>query len=432
MLSAEQNALLTSVEPGSPMNAALKRYWLPAARSADVAERDSDPIRLTLLSESYVLFRDSSGTAGVLKEGCCHRNASLVLGRVEDGGIRCLFHGWKFAVDGRLLEMPNCNDERVMQRLRQRAFPIREVAGLIWVYLGPPELEPPFPHFPFMDVPPDHVYVEAPTANANFVQLIEGLVDSSHVGILHSDPLRRALNPMLQPETGTVLHRQMISNSAPEILTQDADFGFRSVAIRAESDGEKPVTIARITAFAAPVFGYIASGWTVVAAVPVTSTRTTFFHIFWDANEPLIGARLETLRAYYGLDDRALYEWGLAAAARDLPTAANRANNFHQDRAAMRRGETFTGIHNFVPEDIAMAESQGAVCDRSDEHLIAADAGIARARRLLLDAANAVAAGNEPPGLRPAEIPVGIQGPVPSPEAWPTLLTHSQPEVQHA
>src|SRR5262245_20088350 len=94
MLTAEDNALLTRVEPGMPMHAAFKRYWLPAARSADLAEPDSDPVRLTLLCENYVMFRDSSGKVGILREGCCHRNASLVLGRVEDGGIRCLFHGW--------------------------------------------------------------------------------------------------------------------------------------------------------------------------------------------------------------------------------------------------------------------------------------------------------------------------------------------------
>ncbi|HEY5271744.1 MAG TPA: Rieske 2Fe-2S domain-containing protein, partial [Acidimicrobiales bacterium] len=147
MLSHEENDYLCRVGPGTPMGAALRRYWIPACLSADLPEADSDPVRIRRVGEDLVAFRDTNGVVGILDEQCCHRGASLAFGRVEECGIRCLYHGWKYAVDGTILETPNMADSRYRQAIKAPAYPVCEVGDIVWVYLGPPELIPPEPAF---------------------------------------------------------------------------------------------------------------------------------------------------------------------------------------------------------------------------------------------------------------------------------------------
>ena len=421
-MQREDNALITEVDSGKPMNEALKRYWLPAALS-NALYKDCDPVRLTLLCEDYVMFRDSEGRVGILREQCCHRGASLVLGRNEEGGLRCLFHGWKFAVDGRILEMPNATDNRYLARYRQPSYPVREAGGFIWVYLGPKEKEPPFPRYGFFDVPETHRVIELPVGNANYVQLIEALVDTSHVGALHSDAFRHANDAeMVKKGNSGALFRQLATGLAPIIDLEDAEFGFHCAGIRQEQHEGKLVYIARVAAFAMPFMGFIPGGNIVVMGVPITNTRTHFYHVFWDYDQPFTEERTNQLRAFFGLHEKAMNDWGLSARTKDLPTSASRANNFLQDRAAMRRGETFSGILTFVPEDVAICESMGGVLDRTTECLIPADVGVNRMRRLLMESARRVQNGEDPIGVNPSVRPVAVQGIIPDPSQWRTLL----------
>lgn len=192
MLSTKENDLMCRVGRGTGMGTAMRRYWTPAMQSSDLPEAGDDPRRVVLLGDAYVAFRGEDGQVGILDEGCCHRGVSLALGRVEGCGIRCIFHGWKFAADGELIDTPNVSDPNFKARVRAKSYPVREAGGLIWVYLGPKELEPPFPHHPWFDIDPRHrinTYLVEPS---NYVQVLEALYDSSHLNILHSTGLDTA------------------------------------------------------------------------------------------------------------------------------------------------------------------------------------------------------------------------------------------------
>ena len=190
MLSREENELVTRVGPGTPLGNVMRRYWVPVCTSAQLPHPDCAPLRLSVLGEQFVAFRDTNGQVGFFDELCMHRRASLALARVEESGIRCLYHGWKFAVDGTVLETPNHPDPRLKTRLKAPAYPVREAGGLIWAYLGPTEKEPPFARYRFMEAPADKRCVIRINVCVNYLQLWEGGADSSHVGILHSDAAR--------------------------------------------------------------------------------------------------------------------------------------------------------------------------------------------------------------------------------------------------
>jgi phthalate 4,5-dioxygenase oxygenase subunit len=229
---------LTQVGPATPMGAMMRRFWLPVGTSAQLPEPDSDPLRAGLLGESFVVFRDTAGQVGVLDERCMHRCASLALGRVEQGGIRCLYHGWKFAADGRVLDTPNNRNARFRDRMRAPAFPVREAGGLVWTYIGPKDQRPEFPHYAFMDGPDSNRAVIRLNTPANYLQLFEGGVDSSHVGILHSDQA----NPTWMEEEFTPRDDEDFNpgalasgDNAPALEVEDTAFGFHYVAKRQAS-----------------------------------------------------------------------------------------------------------------------------------------------------------------------------------------------------
>ncbi|MBV8593176.1 MAG: Rieske 2Fe-2S domain-containing protein, partial [Caulobacteraceae bacterium] len=431
-------AFLTDVSPGAPMHKLMKHYWLPVALSSDFPGPDSDPKRVRVLGEDYVGFRDSDGRLALLRELCCHRGASLCLGRVEEGGIRCIYHGWKFNAEGTVLDMPNCDDERFKTRYRQPAFAVQEKAGLVWAFLGPADEAPPLPRYPFFDAPEENVFVEAPAGNANFVQMIEGLVDSSHLGFLHADSLNRGSNRLDSPPGGARAGGSLfLENKTPRLEAEDTEYGMRYAALR-ELPGKDgaTVTVARVTAFALPVLTFIAAepgSGTCVMATPVDTGHTIFFHLFWRKDQSLRGsAQEQAMRDFLGLHPAAMKQFGLDRDYRDLPTSANRGNNWHQDRAAMKRGETFSGLVNFLPEDIAVMESMGAVYPREYEHLLNSDLGVARMRRTLIDNAERVQRGEAPVGVNSSEVPLGLQFEVAPGETWQDRFRKTAPAVPAA
>src|SRR5919204_5093292 len=187
MLSREDNERVTRVGPGTPMGNLMRRYWMPACLAEELPETDCPPVRVRLLGEDLVAFRDTQGRLGVLEELCPHRCASLFLGRNEECGLRCVYHGWKFDVDGQCVDMPNEPPEyEFKRRMRTRAYPVREWGGLIWAYLGPPGSMPELPQFEWAIVPDGHRYVSKRWQDSNYLQAVEGGIDSSHVSFLHS------------------------------------------------------------------------------------------------------------------------------------------------------------------------------------------------------------------------------------------------------
>lgn len=400
MLSKADNDLLCRVEPGTPMHKAFKHYWLPAGLSTDV-EPDGAPRRVTLLCEDYVMFRDSEGRVGFMRERCCHRGASLCLGRVEESGIRCIYHGWKFAVDGSILDMPNTTDDRFKARYRQPAYPIVERGGLIWVYLGPADAQPPPPDYYWLDYPEAQRFISPVLFETNYTQAIDGGADSSHLTILHQDALRRMLD-----NTDQGVRDRVLADAAPKFDTFDTDFGQFSVAIRTSqgSDGTPSIT-ARTSAFIALSTVLVTGGdrgnatWGVV--VPITSEKCVFYIGMF--NDQFVDTQAIEGARYMNVDEDSLERLGIGRDSTGREAKFSRANNWAQDRSSMSDGTLFTGLPLFIPEDIAVAESAGPIYDRSEENLVPADQAIVRIRRILLDAARNAEAGR---------LPLGVERPV--------------------
>jgi len=421
MLSKENSELICRVGAGTPMGTALRRFWLPALLSEELPAPDCDPRRVQLLGEDFIAFRDSEGKVGLLDEYCCHRSASLALGRVEAGGIRCIYHGWKFAVDGTVLDTPNVADPTFKERFKAKAYAVREAGGLIWVYLGPPVQMPAFPKWPFFDLPaPNRLPVYA-VINCNFVQILEGLVDSAHLTVLHTSPLKTTGGSELDFAKKTA-HMQF--NAAPRIEAEETDFGFHYVALRPVSEEPRDGAMARIASFVPPCFILNPNGDLFFALVPVSDTRTLFFHVWWDANkkigeDPLRSQQLE----FVGLDPASLDAYGLSLRTCDSPQAACRANNFLQDRDAQRRGH-FSGLPSFTQEDAAVSMSGGPIRDRSKEILCVADVALPKLYRALMTCAKQASAGQDPLGLHAdtANI-IGVSGKIAPGIHWRTLAS---------
>ncbi len=431
MLTHAENELMCRVGPGAGMGAAMRRYWLPALASSELPEPAGDPVHVELLGEHFVAFRDSEGRVGLLDEACCHRGASLLLGRVEGCGLRCIYHGWKFAVDGKVLETPNVPDGKFKDRIRARAYPVRESGGLIWTYLGPAELEPAFPEWPWMALPDAHRINAMALVPCNYVQILEGLVDSSHLSVLHITPLSGAGNSELHFARKT---EHMAFDAAPRIEAELTDFGFHYVALRDIKGPEGSRVEARVASFIAPCFIANPNGDLFFAVVPVNDEVSRFYHVWWDAErkigeEPLRSQQLK----FVGLDDEALARHGLTEETTLGPLRPSRENRWHQSRELVRKGH-FTGIYSFTQEDVAVCVSGGTIRDRSKEMLSIADHAIGRLYRVLLATAKRVAEGGEPVGLKADTRGIrGANGTLAPGQNWHTLVpSHQAPRGLHS
>ena len=386
MLTREENELITRVGPGTPMGELMRRYWLPALLSEELGGPDGDPKRVRLLGEDLVAFRDTAGRVGLMAEHCPHRCASLVYGRNEQGGLRCIYHGWKMDVDGNVLETPpEPPDSTFKDRIKAVAYATYERNGVIWAYLGPREHTPPLPDWEWMQAPPEQLGVTKIYEDCNYLQGVEGSIDSAHSDYLHSSNIRG------RP-----------SDHAPRLEAQDTAYGFRYAAIRKpDTDADKQKYV-RVTIWVAPIHVLIpplrprisssaGEGEEVAlhqAWVPLDDDRNAFFTFAYNRLGPLPRVWHEHA-SQFGLDRP--YGW----------PERTRANQHLQDRAAMRQGN-WSGIKDVNPQDFAMVESMGPIVDRSKEHLGATDVAVIRMRRRLLGAVRAFQAGELPLGLDPA------------------------------
>nr|AAT99362.1 unknown [Sphingomonas sp. TFD44] len=396
MLSHADNMKMCQTGRGTPMGEALRRFWIPVLLSEQLSEPDGPPRRLEIMGETFAAFRNTDGVVGILDEQCCHRGASLVLGRVEGCGIRCLFHGWKFAVDGTIMETPNVLDPRFKEKFRAKSYPVREEGGMIWMYMGPAELEPPFPHWPYFDVPAENrLAVAFVVDECNFVQLGEALVDSSHLTILHKDIFARDSDTVV-----AVAVKNAGAVAAPKIEVQETDFGLYYAATRAvPTEDGGTVDEVRLATFVAPFHYHNANGNFLGIIVPMTDTRTLHYFVWWDEEKQL---GLEPTRSAIlrdgNLTEELLIQMGTHPDTWFLPDKPNRMNNYRQYREAMKNG-AWTGIPPLVPEDVVILSSSGAIRDRSKEILAPADIGVARLYRVFLRLADAIANGEEPSAL---------------------------------
>lgn len=385
----DENELLTRVGKGTPLGEMLRRYWHPVCTSAELPAPDGDPLRTRLLGEQLVVFRDTHGQVGVMDELCLHRGASLAIGRVEEGGIRCIYHGWKFATDGTILETPNHPDPKLRQRLKAPAYPVVERGGLVWTYIGPKEHEPPFRRFAFEDMPDANRVVLRINVAANYLQCWEGGADTSHVTILHSNYARPswALEGGKGPSgVADDMLVEAFNDTAPKLEIENTGFGFHYAGIRTAPGEEGSKRNVRVVPIFLP-YGRIIpfrdfSTW--VFEVPQDDEHTSTYMIDAGPHVPL--DRAARIRRS-GLSER-FY--------RDNNFAADWADGLGQDRQAMRERRSWTGFHGISQEDAIVSLSMGPRLDRTREHLVPADAAVMRLRRRVLDSLERFQAGEAP------------------------------------
>jgi phthalate 4,5-dioxygenase oxygenase subunit len=424
MLSHQDNDLLCRIGPGTAMGTVFRRYWIPALQASELARGNADPVHVELLGEHFVTFRNDQGTVGFLDERCCHRGASLLLGRVEASGIRCIYHGWKFAPDGTVLETPNVPDQNFKTRFRARAYPVREAGGLIWVYLGPPSMIPSFPTWRWFSAGESNRLNTRHIHGCNYLQVLEGLLDSSHLGILHSNGLNASQRSDL---TFANKVGAMQFDLAPRIDAQDTDFGFHYAAIRAGTGASSAKAFVRVTAFVCPFTVLNPNGDVATIVVPRNDESSNFYHVFWDAEraigeEPL---RSEQLR-FIGLDTDTASAYRITEQSQHLGDKPCRGNRFLQNRKVMSTGESFSGLPGLIEEDVAVSVSAGPIRDRTKESLSIADVAIGRLYRSLLRCARLVQGGQPPIGLEVDVTHVaGISQEIDSGRQWQSLVpTH--------
>ena len=385
MLSRAENELLTQTGAGTPMGELFRRFWIPAMLPSELPRADSDPVRLRLLGEDLIAFRDSNGNVGVLANNCPHRGASLFFGRNEEAGLRCVYHGWKFDTQGRCVDMPNEPAESDFKsKVKATAYAAADWGGLIWVYMGPPERQPELPQYPWCLLPgAEQTPIAKWIQDSNYTQGLEGNLDTSHINFLHR-AFDRPINTRL-------------SNSAPmRLIVLQTPFGFVYGAKRqALEDGRYHW---RLTTFAYPTF----------TAIPGPRLGGCFFVIPRDDETSwwfMIHPRLDdapprpldlSSRDPYGL---LLYgrphEPSLTLEPNSWRLARNGQNDYLIDRQ-MQRTVNYTGLPTNRVQDAAVTESMGALYDRTQEHLGAADTAIIQMRRHLMHLAEQLQNGREP------------------------------------
>ncbi len=416
MLSPEENDLLCRVEGDAAMGRIFRHHWLPAALVEEVAEADGDPVRVRLLGEDLVLFRDTDGRLGLVQEACPHRRASLFYGRNEEGGLRCLYHGWKFDVDGNCLEMASEPPESSFcDKVKLTSYPVVECGGFVWTYMGPRQSMPAFEPPVFVPTPDTRVVSSKVIVDANWAQMLEGSIDSAHSSSLHASDMVPA-----RIETGgsTGLQWQRPStDKSPRMVLQHTSFGFRYAAVRRPIKNADTHDYVRTSLFVAPCTVLIPSNnlhHACTLQVPRDDTSSVLYLVaFGGETTPALDEWRNFVSARVGLDVDQTY--------RNL---RNIANNYQQDRMAMRLGN-MTGIRGISNQDIAMWETMGAIGDRSRERLGASDLAIVEFRKQMVAAARTAATGGPVIGTTEPRIPQKVlrsfQGIVAKTVDWRTL-----------
>ena len=373
---------LTRIGKGTPMGDLMREYWIPAILSSEL-EKDREPVRVLLLGEKLIAFRDTNGRPAIMDERCPHRGVSLFLGRVEEGGIRCVYHGWKFDTEGKCLEMPSVPPAQDCKHLvKARAFAVRECGGVVWVYMGSRATPPAMPQIEAAILPPDEVNVYCLQRECNYLQMAESDLDTSHFGFLHLGCLDADDFPKDNPL------RFAAENRAPEFASSEMPWGTSYGAHREAADAGR---YWRVANFLFPFWtqtpqGDFSDHIDARAFVPMDDGHTMMFHFSWrKKSRPLIvedkdGKPLPGLRNNHDLLPNTTDWYG-----RWRPRA-NPSNDWLIDRAMQRNGVTFSGLDNIRTQDQAAVESMGSIIDHAMEHLVPSDQMVAKTRRRMVKA----------------------------------------------
>ena len=406
MLSAKDNELMCRVGPGTEMGDVMREYWIPALMSSELPAPDCPPTRLRLLGENLIAFRTTSGQVGVVVDACPHRGASMFFGRNEEEGLRCVYHGWKFDVNGTCVDMPSEPAESNFKtKVRIGAYSTHERNNVIWLYMGSRGEPPPLPDLEANMLPEGSYVVEKRYRECNWVQALEGDIDTSHLGFLHLGALKPEEAPPGSFDYYTVADR------APKYLVQDTEFGTSYGAYR---PAEEDTYYWRTAHFLFPFYTMIPTGVLGVqilarAWVPIDDENT----MFWNMGAPNTrgngqGSRSEVRTETQGPAPGARSPYGLRPDSTEwlgkFRLVQNKENDYMIDREN-QQSVTYTGIQGIFEQDQAVTESMGVIYNRTDERLGTSDAMVIRTRRRLIGAARALRDNGElPPGVDNPEV----------------------------
>ncbi|WP_339822762.1 Rieske 2Fe-2S domain-containing protein [uncultured Parasphingorhabdus sp.] len=376
-MTPQQNDLLCRVEGDSPMGKIMRRHWMPVCMSEEVAEPDCTPLRARLLGENMVVFRDTGGRIGVLDELCPHRRASLAFGRNEECGLRCLYHGWKFDVNGQAVDMSSEPvDAKLRDSMRTRSYPACEAGGFVWAWMGDPEHPLPFDPPVWTKAPDDKIAIVKVHAECNWAQVLEGSIDSAHSSSLHSSNMPTAVDVANSTATDSQWLRPSADKS-PRLEIERTPYGFRYAAIRKPIHDAEKQDYVRTTSFIAPFTVMIppTDQYNLIQMlVPIDDVNCMFYWIAWHETK---GISTDAWRKFCDAIP------GVDVDPVTFRKVRNINNNYQQDRAAMKAGD-FTGIKGIPTQDMAMWESMGPIADRSDDKLGSSDRAIFEFRKIML------------------------------------------------
>jgi phenylpropionate dioxygenase-like ring-hydroxylating dioxygenase large terminal subunit len=375
------------------MGELFRRYWIPTLLAEELPAPDCPPVRVRILGEDLVAFRDSDGNVGLLDAHCPHRLADLFFGRNEECGLRCVYHGWKFDINGECVDMPNEPAEsNFKSKIRTTAYPCREAGGVIWSYMGPPDKPADFPQLEWTRVPETHRFVGKVLVEANYLQTMEGELDNSHVAFLHSTLDQRSLAPGARSGLGSSRNAQsnyLAKDKSPRGVVKDTEYGIR-LAWRRNADNDH---------YHWHVNQWLVPFYTMIATLPGETIMTIFrpprddestwaFIVHWNGDRPL--TEEEKYRFSTGGTHYVQLQPGTF-----LPKA-NMANDFLIDRS-LQRSYSFTGIPTPIyNQDFAVTQGMGKIVDRTKEHLGTSDTVLIAVRRKLRKLAKDLQKGIEP------------------------------------
>jgi phthalate 4,5-dioxygenase oxygenase subunit len=392
MLRPEDNERLVRVGPGTPGGEMMRRYWQPFLLSSELPEADGAPVRVRLLGEDLIAYRDSNNEIGLLDAFCPHRRAPLFFGRNEECGLRCVYHGWKFDRNGDCVDMPSEPAGTPLQaRVKIKAYPTHEAGGVVWAYLGPKEHRPPPPAYEWLRAPATHRHVSKTLQHSNYLQGLEGGLDTAHVGFLHKDD-RNAVTRLSALDT------------TPRLDVEVTDYGYYYVSHRRIAEDEKYIRIYQYIMPAQQMRPSVISSYgkkqdvpTIDGHiwVPIDDEHTYVYNIIYsyDENVPLTQEFLTEEEAFFG---RAPEDYIPGS----FRLKQNASNDYLVDRELQKQGN-FSGIVGVNTQDMALQEGMGAIVDRSKEFLGTTDRAIVTMRRLMLEAVHTVEEGGQPRGVLP-------------------------------
>ncbi len=388
MLRKEVNDLLTQTDPGTPMGDFFRHYWIPALLATELPENDCPPVRVKLLGEPLIAFRDTEGRYGLMDEFCAHRRVSLWFGRNEEGGLRCPYHGWKYDYTGQCVDVPSEPEESgFCEKIKLRAYPLIKVGDVLWAYMGDAENRPPEPAWEFATVPAEQTFTSKRWQECNWLQAMEGGIDSSHVSFLHSGNLKS--DPLFKGAKGNQYNQR---DKKPVFEVVESEGGLFIGARRMAEEGHY---YWRVTPWVMPSFTMVPPRgdhpihghfW-----IPIDDENCWAWSFDYHPTRALTESERQAMLDGYGIHNQ--YVPGT------FRPLQNKDNDYLIDRDAQKRGETYSGVRGIAMQDASLQESMGPIVDRTRENLVSTDNGIIMARNRLRKACEALRnKGVEPPG----------------------------------